>query len=234
MIRSEEPIRGVDMTSGQGGSDQEPTGQPDQQGQYGGQGSNPVPPQQPPSYPAAPPSYPAAPPSYPAAPGDGPVAWGAQAPRPVERPVQVRAGLGAFVAHIVLGIVESIFLFTDQRDLLDAAIRQAGGDTSEEVLRTALILGGIIALVFVGLELMFMWFAWIGRNWARIVLWVLFGLNVVSGLTALGGSPYGGFYTSLSVIQLLLAIAGIVLLALPQANEWYRYRRWLRDTGQAR
>src|SRR4051794_33578689 len=229
------------MTSGQGGSTQEPTGQPGEQG-HGGQGANP-PPQQPPAYPAAPPSYPAAPPAYPAAPpsyppapgyGGAQASWGGTAPRPVERPVQVRAGIGAFIAHIVLGIISSIFLFTDQRDLIDASLRQAGADTSEDVLRTALILAGIIALVFVGLEIMFLWFAWNGRNWARIVLWVLFGFSVVAGLTALGGSPYGSFYTSLSVIQLLLAAAGIILLALPQANEWYRYRRWLRDTGQGR
>jgi hypothetical protein len=58
---------------------------------------------------------------------------------------------------------------------------------------------------------------------------------VVSGLTvAFGGSPYGGFYTSLAVIQLFLAIAGIVLLALAPSNEWYRYRGWLRQTGQGR
>jgi hypothetical protein len=51
---------------------------------------------------------------------------------------------------------------------------------------------------------------------------------------AFGGSPYGGFYTSLAVIQLFLAIAGIVLLALAPSNEWYRYRGWLRQTGQGR
>src|SRR5437764_870466 len=105
------------MTSGQGGSTHEPTGQPGEHSQDGGHGANPPPPQQPPSYPAAPPSYPAAPPagppSYPPAPGYGTAqaSWGGAAPRPIERPVQVRAAIGAFVANIILGIISSIFLF---------------------------------------------------------------------------------------------------------------------------
>ena len=46
------------------------------------------------------------------------------------------------------------------------------------------------------------------------------------------GQP--GFLTALSVFGLLLTAAGIVLLAMKPANEWYRYRGWLRATGQAR
>jgi hypothetical protein len=222
------------MTSGQGGSGEQPTGQPGQDaGQPGWQAPPPPPPE---GYPAAPPpGYPAAPPSppgYPAAPGYGPAPGGAGGPAPVERPVTVRAGIGAFVANIVLGLIASIFLFTDQRNLIDSALRHASGPTSEDVVRAALILGAVITLVFVALEIMFLWFAWKGRNWARVVLWVLFGLNVVTGMTALGGTPYGGFYTSLSIIQLLLALAGIVLLAMRPSNEWYRYQSWLRATGQ--
>jgi hypothetical protein len=219
------------MTSGQGGSPDQPAGQP---GSPPGQGGDPQ------GWHAPPPYYPpgpSVPPGYPPAPGyepapSAPSPWGA--PQPVERPVTVRAGIGAFIAHMLLGIITTVFLFTDQRNLLDQALTQAAADTSEDVLRSALILVAVIALIFVALEAMFLWFAWKGRNWARIVLWVLFGLNVVSGLTALGGTPYGGFYTSLSVIQLLLAIAGIVLLALAPSNEWYRYRSWLRATGQGR
>jgi uncharacterized protein (DUF983 family) len=264
------------MTSGQGGTPGEPSGQPPSgpsgwekpspggppsAPDHGPQGRPPAPPGHPqaPGYPQgqqAPPGYPQGqqpPPGYPQAPGyppspgyppapqgyapapSAPTGWGAQAPQPLERPATVRAGIGAFTAHIILGIVSSIFLFTDQRDLIDQALRQAGADTTEDVARVALTVVAVIALIFVGLEVMFLAFAWNGRNWARIVLWVLFGLNVVSGLTAaFGGSPYGGFYTSIAVIQLLLAIAGIVLLALKPSNDWYAYRKWARVTGQGR
>ena len=241
------------MTSGQGGSSEQPTGQPGERpGDGGGQGWNPppqqppgypAPPQQPPGYPAPPqqpPGYPAAPPpSYPPAPGYAPAppgAWGGgPAPRPVERPATVRAGLGAFIASLVLGVVTSVFLFTDQSGVLDAALARSGADVDEDVLRSALIVGAVIGLVFVALQAMFIWFAWQGRNWARVVLWVLGGLGIVSGLTTVfGGTPYGGFYTSLSIIQFLLVLAGVILLAMGPSNEWYRYRGWLRATGQGR
>jgi hypothetical protein len=232
------------MTSGQGGSEQEPTG-PGQQGQDGAPGWNQPAPQQPPSYPAAPPpSYPsappAAPPSYPAAPGHGGAQWGGPAPRPVERPVTVRAGIGAFMASLILGVIGVIIRFTDIDTLVDQALAQtvqAGQEQlSRDVARSLVIIVAVISLVFIGLEAMFIWFAWNGRNWARIVLWVIGGFGVLSLLFVLGGSAATsstGFLDALSIIQSLLVLAGVILLALAPSNEWYRYRRWLRDTGQA-
>ena len=95
-------------------------------------------------------------------------------------------------------------------------------------------------MIIYALFAMFIWFAWNGRNWARIVLWVLGGISVAFGLigfaTAAGGAgaaiAQNGFVTALGVFGLLLTIAGIVLLAMKPANEWYRYRGWLRATGQ--
>jgi hypothetical protein len=45
-------------------------------------------------------------------------------------------------------------------------------------------------------------------------------------------APSTGFLTALSWFGFALAVAGIVLLAQKPANEWYRYRGWLRATGQ--
>jgi hypothetical protein len=251
MIPAEEPTRGVDMTSGQGGSTEEPAGQPGEQGQAGGQGWNqppqPQPPQQP-SYPAGPPSYPAAPPSYPPAPGYGaaPAAsWGTP-PKAVERPVTVRAGIGAFMANLILGVIGAIVTFTQLDELIARGLAQAraqgqnipsGADAlTHDTVRAVILVGSIIGLVLLGLEAMFLWFAWNGRNWARIVLWVIGGFGIIGGLFSLfgGASSTSGFLDALSIIQFLLVLAGVVLLALAPSSEWYRYRRWLRDTGQGR
>jgi hypothetical protein len=233
------------MTSGQGGSGQEPTGQPGGHGQDAGQGAG-YPQQQPPSYPAAPPSYPAGPPSYPPAPGYGnaPAASWGPAPRPLERPVTVRAGIGAFLASLILGVIAGIVTFTQLDDLINQALaraREQGQDVPGDLLthdtvRSIILIGSIVGLVIVGLEAMFLWFAWTGRNWARIVLWVIGGFGILSGLFSLtgGGASTSGFLDTLSVIQFLLVLAGVVLLALKPSNEWYRYRRWLRLTGQGR
>jgi hypothetical protein len=208
---------GAEMTSGQGGP-QGGSGEP-------GQGWN--------APPAPPPQYQ----GYAPAPS-APTGFGA--PRALERPVTVRAGLGAFIATLVLGFVSAIVIFSQFDTMLSAALaaQDVSGDLGaqgDEFIRTALIAGAVIALVFAGLQIMFIWFAWNGRNWARIVLWVLGGLSVVSGLVNVASPQPGipGYLVGLSVFSFLLTVAGIVLLAMKPSNEWYRYRGWLRATGQS-
>lgn len=184
--------------------------------------------------PAPPPQYPGYAPA-PAAPA------GFGAPAPLERPVTVRAGLGAFIATLVLGLVSAVVTFAQFDELVQAALVAQGSDADlgvlgEDVLRSTLIAAAVFGLLLTALQIMFIWFAWSGRNWARIVLWVLGGLGVAGGLLGLVSPQPGqpGYLVGLSVFSLLLTIAGIVLLALKPSNEWYRYRGWLRSTGQWR
>ena len=211
------------MTSGQGGGPYGGPGQPGPPGQ-GGPGWNPPP--TPPENPYGQPyGYAPAPPPPP---HQG-------APPAVERPTTVRAGIGAFVANLVLGLVASIATFAQLDDLVAQQLRQAASDVqvSEELIRTGIVVGSVIGLIIVALQVLVLWFAWQGRNWARIVLWVLGGLGVLSGLAGLAGdNPLGGFVSALGVFQLLLTLAGIVLLALAPSNEWYRYRGWQRANGR--
>jgi hypothetical protein len=205
------------MTSAQGG----PPGGPGEPGQ--GWNAPPAPPPQYQGYAPAP---------------SAPTGLGA--PPAVERPVTVRAGLGAFIAVLILGLVSSIVVFAEFDTILRAALAAQGATTSdlgvdsESFVRTVLIAGAVFSLVFAALEAMFIWFAWNGRNWARIVLWVLGGLGVVSGLVSVASPQPGmpGFLVGLSLFSFLLTVAGIVLLALKPSNDWYRYRGWLRATGQ--
>lgn len=226
------------MTSGQaGGPDQPPQQQPGE-GQPGPPGPPPPPPPgggYAPAPPPPPPVYGGSGPGYGPAPS-APDAWGPGAPPAVERPVTVRAGLGLFIAEILLGLVAAAYVLANSQDLLNRVRGQLSGTNtqlSDSALHAALVAGAVVGLVIVAVELLFIWFAWQGRNWARIVLWIVGGLGVVSGLAGLGtDSGFGGFYAALSVFQLLITLAAVVLLALKPSNEWYRYRRWLRATGQ--
>jgi hypothetical protein len=208
------------MTSGQSG----PYGEPGQQGQGGApQGWNTPPPQQP--YGQQYPGYTPAP--------SAPTGYGA--PPAMERPITVRAGIGALVASLVLGVISSIVSFAD----IDTVIAQTLETTSdpavtEDVIRSGIVIGAVVGLILVGLEVLFLWFAWKGHNWARIVLWVLGGISVLLGLVglALGGTQSTGFLTSLGWFQLLLTAVGLVLLGLTPSNEWYRFRGWQRANGQ--
>jgi Family of unknown function (DUF6264) len=156
---------------------------------------------------------------YPAAPQGG-GGWGAPS-APTARPTTVKAGIGAFLANTLLGLVSSLITFADLNDLVDTTARDAG--LSPDDVRTGVLVGAVIGLLFLVAYLLVLWFAWKGRNWARIVLWVLGGLSVLSGLVSLGAG--GGLLSTIGVLQLLLVIAGIVLLALKPSNDWYRAQK---------
>lgn len=151
-------------------------------------------------------------------------------PEPAERPVSVRAGLGAFIAAVVFSVVGSgVALLNWDRvvgqtlaTVQDEQLRDAGVDAAELAELGARI-GIGVTVVLTLVQLLFIWFAWRGANWARIVLWVFAGLGLAFGLPGLlvQGSPLP-FLTALSVFQLLALVVGVVLLALRPSSDWYR------------
>jgi hypothetical protein len=207
------------MTSGQGGP---PAGWGPERGTpppYGSPGGQ----QQWPGY-APPPPMPQ--PTY-----GGPV--------PTERPLTVRVGLGSFIGSLVLSAIGAVVTFLNLDVILAdalARVKPQSGVSAEAARSSAEIFiraGGVLGFVVMGVYALFVWFAWRGRNWARIVLWCLGGLGLISALISLAGpgSPVP-FLTGLSVFQGLLLLTAVVALALKPSNEWFRYQGWLRTTGQ--
>jgi hypothetical protein len=184
--------------------------------------------------PAGPPSsgqqYPGYAPAPPAPVGQG-------APPAMERPDTVRAGIGAFVASLLVSLISSAVTLRDFDSFVDRAVATARAadnpDLTEDLIRRFLVIGLVFGLLMLALQIMFIAFAWNGRHWARVVLFVLGGIEVVFGLSGLTrDSGQTGFTTSMGWFQLLFTAAGIVLLAMKPSNEWYRYRRWLRANGR--
>jgi hypothetical protein len=156
----------------------------------------------------------------------------------MERPTSVRAGLGAFIGSMVLTAVAQVVTLLNWQAVLDWTLADAGleqGADAEFARQTAeagATIGAVVGFVFIAVYGLFVWFAWRGYNWARIVLWVLAGLGILSGLAGLAlGSPLP-FLSALNVFQLLLLLAAVVFLALKPSSEWYRFRGWQRATGQ--
>jgi hypothetical protein len=181
-------------------------------------------------------------PGYGAAPA-APTGYGA--PTPVERPLTVRAGIGAFVGSIALSIAGYVITLLNLDTVTDLATTEAGlGGLSREEAEMAAAMGDtfgavglVLGLIFTGVFALFVWFAWRGQNWARIVLWVLGGLGIVFGIIGAGMSSSFGMealpaLTFLTWVEIVFDAVAIVLLALKPSNEWYRYRGWLRATGQ--
>lgn len=237
------------MTAGQGpGPDGNPTeeggapGQPGPQSWAPPQGQSPYGQQGQPPYGQPPYGQQTPYPGYGAA-SSAPIGYGA--PTPLERPVTVRAGIGAFVGSIVLSLVGSVITALNMEALSGLAAMGSGlGELSAEEAEMAAAMGDtfgaiglVLGLVFTGVFALFVWFAWRGHNWARIVLWVLAGLGIVLGVIGAGVSSSFGVPTLpvlsfLAWVEMLFDAVAIVLLALKSSSEWYRYRGWLRATGQ--
>jgi hypothetical protein len=141
----------------------------------------------------------------------------------------------------VLGVISAVVTFLNWDVLISDALSRlrTQGQLSPATLKATADLGlkvGVVAaIVSVVLYGLFVWFAWRGRNWARIVLWVLGGFGLIGALIALVGrrSPVP-FLTGISVFQGLLLLTAVVALALKPSNDWFRYQGWLRATGQRR
>jgi hypothetical protein len=133
---------------------------------------------------------------------------------PTERPSTVKLGIGAFLGYIVLGLI-GLLIDVSDLDSYKAALAGSSALTADAVSTIATVTV-VVRLLIMAAFLAVLWFAWKGHNWARIVLWVLGGIDVLFG--AIGAAVL----TFLSAIGLLLILAGIVLLALKPSNQWYR------------
>jgi hypothetical protein len=160
---------------------------------------------------------------YPAAPNAG---FGGPVGSAPPRPKTVVNGIYAFVASTVVGLIGSIVTFANLDTILDNAYRDAGLDpnaidASSSGIGTGAATGGaVFGLIIVAAYLAVMWFAWQGKNWARITLFVLGGLGLLFGLIGIGGNGIA-LLTILNIVQLLLIAAGIFFLAQKPSGQWY-------------
>jgi len=150
------------------------------------------------------------------------------------RPTTVTYAIYALVLNIALGLVSSVLILSNLDAYIDAALRDAGADLDSAaavaaVSDAAVRIGALIGVVFVAVWAMFIWFAWKGHSWARIVIWVLGGLSLF-GVFGAFSSPLGAVVI-LNVVNLLLTLAAVALLALKPSNEWYRYQGDARRHG---
>ncbi len=156
----------------------------------------------------------------PGEPSRAPVVLG-PAPPPVTNAVRL---MFVQAALSVLGFV--VLLAT--KDTLRKEIFKKNTDYStqklDDVVNAAITIGIVIGIIFTILYVLLALQVGKGKNWARIVTWVLAGLGVLSGLLSLG-QPEPALSRVLSIIGLLIDIAIIVLLAMKPSNEYFRRPR---------
>lgn len=209
--------------------------------QAGAPGSPPYPqPDGSPAYPSAPgyPPYPASGPApgwgYPGAPGGYPApgsgypapsgGYPGGGPAPV-RPAAVEWTFRLMLVRSVLGLI-GIFVALALRNSLRAQISQqqlnAGNSTVNiDAIVNAAIIGGIIfSAVYLVLYVLLAVQVRAGRQWARVVTWVLAGFGVFGLLFSFVSSAVP-LSRAISIASGLLDIAIIVLLALRASSAYF-------------
>ena len=139
-------------------------------------------------------------------------------------PQEVIRATWLMIASVVLGVLGAILTFTSGEAIKDS-IRQGNPSlTAAEVdsayslaVGTAVVFG----LIFAVLYLLLAWQVRKGKNWARIVTWVLAGLSLLGGLLGLFGNGTG-LEKVLDVVQLLIAAGIIFFLTRKPANEYFK------------
>jgi hypothetical protein len=155
----------------------------------------------------------------PGEPPRGPMTKG-PAPAPVTNAVRlmfVGAGLS----------VLSLILLLATKDSLKKEILKKNTDYSatklDDALNAAIAVGVVIGLVFIVLYVLLALQVGKGKNWARIVTWVLAGLGVLGALTAFA-QPEPAASRVLTLIGGLVDLAIIIFLAQKPSNEYFRKR----------
>lgn len=144
---------------------------------------------------------------------------------PANRPKSVDNAFNLWLVIIGLAVVGLIIgLTVGSDDYLQAARDALAGqnkteDEIKDYANAAKVFSAIIAIVFVALYLLFAYKMRAGRNWARITLTVLGGLNVVSVLFSFRNA--GGLGIVIGLIEAVVILAAIYMMFRPDANQYF-------------
>ena len=131
-------------------------------------------------------------------------------------------------ASVVLGVIGLIVLFTT-KDQLRKAIRDSDTDADPKQINDAvnigLAIGAVIAIVLIVLYVLLALQVRKGKQWARVVTWILAGIGVLGAVSNLA-RPDTGLGRIVGVVQLVIYVGIIVLLVLKPSTDYFRKRTY--------
>ncbi len=140
------------------------------------------------------------------------------APPPVANAVRL------MFIRAALGLLGLIILLATKSALRTAILKRNPGIDSAKVdtlVNSALTVGNFVGLVFIVLYVLLALQVQKGKNWARIVTWVLAGLGVLGALASLA-QPQPVLSRILSIVTGIIDAVIIVLLTRRPSNEFFR------------
>jgi len=179
-----------------------------------------------PGYPSASSPYPSAPSPYPSAPPTGSTPAAAVPQPPSVRNAVRLMWVGAAIS--LISLVVTLSTLGSLKQQIRDSVRTSGQNVTQSQVDAAfagaIVFSVVIALIAIGLWLWMAWKNGQGRQWARIVATVLGVLNVIFTLLSFVGNRATGGARILSVIDLVIAVAILVLLWRKESTDFYRAR----------
>jgi hypothetical protein len=179
-----------------------------------------------PGYQSAPPPAPYGS-TYPPAPAYQAAPQYAEQPRaavPADPPPPLALAVRLMYLGAVLSVVSSLLTLV-QRDALRTQLAKGGLAASQldTALNVAVVTAVIVGLIGAALWVLNAVFNARGAKWARILSTVLGGLAILSTLASLT-QPASGLNRLLSIVELLIAVAVVVLIWRPESSRYYEAR----------
>lgn len=140
------------------------------------------------------------------------------APAPVENAVRLMFARAALTA---LGLIALLATKSSLRDQLRKSNADVSADRLDSLTNTAITIGIVVGIIFIVLYVLLALQVRKGKNWARIVTWVLAALGVLGALAAFRqDSP--PISRVLALLGGIIDLAIIVLLAQRPSSEFFR------------
>jgi hypothetical protein len=149
---------------------------------------------------------------------------------PVERgpaPSSVVNAVRLMFVNVAIGLLGLIVLVATKDTLKKEILkhhRSYSASKLDDAVNTAVTVGIVIALIITVLYVLLALQVRKGKNWARIVTWILAGLGVLSALTSFA-QPEPAASRVVNLVGGLIDLAVIILLAQRPSNEYFRKLR---------
>lgn len=146
---------------------------------------------------------------------------------PAVRPKSIDNAFTLWLVSIGLSVLGLILTLTVGGDDITKAVRDGMPGKSEQEITDAAnafkVITAVVGIIFALLYLLFAYKMRAGRNWARITLSVLGGLNVISILY--GFRQSGGLGIVIGLIEVIVIAAAVFFMYRADSNQYFQASR---------
>ncbi|MGQ0839272.1 hypothetical protein [Actinokineospora sp.] len=145
------------------------------------------------------------------------------------RPKSVDMAFNLWIANAALGLLGFIVTLAVGREAMRDTARTTLQDSGtrfteadlDAAVTAAMVFTGIVALLFVGLYVLFAFKMRAGRNWARITLAVLGTIGLVLGLLGVVQGGQGAVALIVSIVQIALIAGALYFMFVKDSSDYF-------------